>query len=119
MIPGSKKEIEKLSDDHGAIIRNGTKMIAAYKNNSGEMEYMSAVCPHLAGIVNWSNAEKSWDCPCHGSRFDCHGKIIEGPAISGLKPLNSKFEEIKITKRASKPKKEVPPYDHLSDDLHL
>lgn len=94
MIPGSKNQLNALALNEGAIIRNGTKMIAAYKSESGELEYMSAVCPHLAGIVKWNNAEKSWDCPCHGSRFDCHGKVIEGPAVSGLKKLDSEFIEI-------------------------
>lgn len=84
--PKFKNHIEALTPDGGIVFRKAGKMVAAYKNESGEIEYMSAVCPHLAGIVSWNKAEKSWDCPCHGSRFDCHGKVIEGPAISGLKP---------------------------------
>lgn len=85
--PKFKNNLDKLTPDEGIIFRKSGRMLAAYKNEEGDIEYMSAVCPHLAGIVSWNKAEKSWDCPCHGSRFDCHGKVIEGPAISGLKPV--------------------------------
>lgn len=98
--PKFKNNLETLEKDSGVVFRKGGRMMAAYKNEDGVVEYMSAACPHLSGIVNWNNAEKSWDCPCHGSRFDCHGKVIEGPAISGLKAV----EDIKIisTKDAAK-----------------
>lgn len=71
----------------GEVFRQGTQMIAAYKDEGGYAHLVSAACPHLGGIVSWNSAEKSWDCPCHGSRFDCYGKVIEGPAISDLKVL--------------------------------
>jgi Rieske Fe-S protein len=47
----------------------------------------SAVCPHLGGIVAWNHSEQTWDCPCHGSRFDKLGKVLDGPAITNLSPL--------------------------------
>ncbi len=121
MIPGSKNQLNMLPTNEGAIIRNGTKMVAAYKAHNGEVQYMSAVCPHLAGIVKWNNAEKSWDCPCHGSRFDCHGNVIEGPAISGLKKLNSEFTEVQENENnhAVEPKKLKLPYDQRPEDRHL
>jgi glycine/D-amino acid oxidase-like deaminating enzyme/nitrite reductase/ring-hydroxylating ferredoxin subunit len=92
--PKFKKGIDDLPQDEGVVFRKNGKMIAAYKTLDGEVEYMSAVCPHLAGVVAWNKAEKSWDCPCHGSRFDCHGAVIEGPSISGLK----KFENHQLKK---------------------
>lgn len=85
--PKFKVNLNRLTPDQGIVFRKGGKMMAAYKNETGDIEYMSAVCPHLAGIVAWNKSEKSWDCPCHGSRFDCHGEVIEGPAIVGLKPF--------------------------------
>ncbi|MEO8881490.1 MAG: Rieske 2Fe-2S domain-containing protein, partial [Gemmatimonadaceae bacterium] len=50
---------------------------------------MTAVCPHLKCIVHWNTLEKSWDCPCHGSRFDAYGKVFTGPAVSSLAPVDA------------------------------
>jgi Rieske Fe-S protein len=71
----------------GAILRHGLTKIAVYRDLDGTFHECSAVCPHLGGIVSWNNAEKTWDCPAHGSRFDCRGKVMNGPANSNLKPL--------------------------------
>jgi glycine/D-amino acid oxidase-like deaminating enzyme/nitrite reductase/ring-hydroxylating ferredoxin subunit len=86
--PKFSSDTNNLPMDEGVVFRKNGKLIAAYKTQLGDIEYMSAVCPHLKGVVNWNKAEKSWDCPCHGSRFDCHGDVIEGPAISGLKKMD-------------------------------
>lgn len=80
--------IEDMEWGEGAVFRQGLKQIAAYKNHEGRLELHSAVCPHLGGIVHWNTAEKSWDCPCHGSRFDARGKVIEGPAVMNLKKID-------------------------------
>lgn len=80
----SKTTLDELEKGEGVVYREGFTPIAAYKNEQGEVQTLSAVCPHLAGIVRWNSVEKSWDCPCHGSRFDCDGRVIEGPAKSGL-----------------------------------
>ena len=50
----------------------------------GTVRRLSAVCPHLGGILRWNDAERSWDCPLHGSRFDADGTVLEGPATCGL-----------------------------------
>jgi Rieske Fe-S protein len=60
---------------------------AVYRDMAGELHVMSAVCPHLGCIVDWNSSEKTWDCPCHGSRFDCVGKVISGPANVPLSPV--------------------------------
>jgi glycine/D-amino acid oxidase-like deaminating enzyme/nitrite reductase/ring-hydroxylating ferredoxin subunit len=83
--PKAEADYHNLPKGEGFVIRDGLKMVAAYKDEDGNINMMSAVCPHLAGIVRWNGVEKSWDCPCHGSRFDCHGKAIEGPAFQDLK----------------------------------
>jgi glycine/D-amino acid oxidase-like deaminating enzyme/nitrite reductase/ring-hydroxylating ferredoxin subunit len=80
-------DIEDLDIGEGVVYRDGLQIIAAYKDNHGNMTLNSAVCTHLGGIVRWNTAEKSWDCPCHGSRFDCQGKVIEGPARFDLTPV--------------------------------
>ncbi len=80
-------DIEELIEGEGVVYRDGLQIIAAYKDNYGNLTLNSAVCPHLGGIVRWNSAEKSWDCPCHGSRFDCAGKVIEGPSCLDLSPI--------------------------------
>ena len=68
----------------GHVITVKGDKVAAYRDEAGELHQVSAVCPHLGCIVAWNAAEKSWDCPCHGSRFDTAGKILHGPAVEGL-----------------------------------
>ncbi len=84
----SAESLENLPLGEGRVFRDGLQLVAAYRNENGAYNTVSAVCPHLGGVVSWNTVEKSWDCPCHGSRFDCHGKVIEGPAVSDLKPVD-------------------------------
>ncbi|MFN7161018.1 MAG: FAD-dependent oxidoreductase [Candidatus Gracilibacteria bacterium] len=82
-----KRDVHSVSDissGEGAVISEYGKKIAAYKDEQGVLTKCSAVCPHLGCIVDWNNEEKSWDCPCHGSRFTAKGKVIAGPAVSDL-----------------------------------
>ena len=82
------EEMEVLPSGEGAVFRKGLKVLAAYRSPEGKLKVLSANCSHLGGIVRWNSAEKSWDCPCHGSRFDCEGRVLEGPAVSDLKPVD-------------------------------
>jgi nitrite reductase/ring-hydroxylating ferredoxin subunit len=82
----SDARLEDIPRGEGAVLRRGLKRVAVYVDPAGVAHEMSASCPHLMGVVAWNTAEKSWDCPCHGSRFDCYGKVIAGPAVSGLEP---------------------------------
>ncbi|MEO7041785.1 MAG: Rieske 2Fe-2S domain-containing protein, partial [Gemmatimonadaceae bacterium] len=61
--------------------------IAAYRDTDGKITECSAVCTHLYCIVDWNDTEKTWDCPCHGSRFDAYGRVVNGPAIADLEKL--------------------------------
>ena len=84
LTPGEKKQIEDMQNEEGVIIRDGIHKIAVFKDAQGTVHFRSAFCPHLGGCVQWNNAEKSWDCPVHGSRFDGTGKSLVGPAVSNL-----------------------------------
>ncbi|MCE5318432.1 MAG: Rieske 2Fe-2S domain-containing protein [Parachlamydia sp.] len=77
-----------MAPEEGFIAREGLKKIAVYKDAQGIVHCHSTLCPHLGGCVRWNPEEKRWECPCHRSRFDCLGKVITGPAISDLKPLD-------------------------------
>jgi glycine/D-amino acid oxidase-like deaminating enzyme/nitrite reductase/ring-hydroxylating ferredoxin subunit len=85
--PGSEPSADKIKTGEGAILREGAAKIAAYRDESGTLHKFSAVCPHLKCIVRWDGCEKTWDCPCHGSRFDALGHVINGPAIVNLEPI--------------------------------
>jgi Rieske Fe-S protein len=68
----------------GKIVNVEGKQLAVYRDDEKKIHAVSAVCTHLGCIVNWNSAEKSWDCPCHGARYDCEGQIINGPAVKNL-----------------------------------
>jgi Rieske Fe-S protein len=70
------------------VVRDGLRLIAAYRDDSGSLHECSAICTHLGCVVSWNPAEKSWDCPCHGSRFDVNGDVLNGPAVASLKPVH-------------------------------
>jgi nitrite reductase/ring-hydroxylating ferredoxin subunit len=76
---------EDLEPDQGTVVRRGLTKVAVYRDEAGHLHECSAVCSHLGCIVHWNDLEKVWDCPCHGSRFDAYGEVINGPAISPLK----------------------------------
>lgn len=78
---------DEIKTGNGALIREGFNKIAVYKDENGELFRFSALCPHLKCVLHWNQVEKSWDCPCHGSRFDCKGKLLNGPAITDMKRL--------------------------------
>jgi Rieske Fe-S protein len=88
-------------------------VVAAYRDAGGQLHACSATCPHLRGVVQWNQAEQSWDCPCHGSRFDAYGKVVNGPAISDLARIEPVTEE---ERRAPEPRREVVPLG-LEPDL--
>lgn len=86
--PGDVGSADAIRPGEGAVLRRGAKKIAAFRDEAGRLHERSAVCPHLYCIVDWNPAEKTWDCPCHGSRFDAHGKVVNGPAVNDLEALD-------------------------------
>jgi glycine/D-amino acid oxidase-like deaminating enzyme/nitrite reductase/ring-hydroxylating ferredoxin subunit len=75
---------EAVGPGRGAVLRKGLRKLALYRDENGQLHRLSAVCTHLGCIVQWNDLEKSWDCPCHGSRFSPTGDVISGPATSPL-----------------------------------
>ena len=86
---GDVSRVEEIEPGTGAIVRHGLRKIAVYRDSGGGLHERSAVCPHLGCIVTWNDTEKSWDCPCHGSRFDPRGRLLNGPANSDLPAFSS------------------------------
>lgn len=87
LTPGDVGSAEEIAKDSGAVVRRGATKLAVYRDPTGALHERSAACPHLGCIVAWNPTEKSWDCPCHGSRFDKFGEVIHGPANVGLTPV--------------------------------
>ena len=73
-----------LAPGEGAVVRVGLRHQAVYRDESGNTHVLSARCPHLGCLVAWSEADKTWECPCHGSRFTAEGRLLQGPATTGL-----------------------------------
>jgi glycine/D-amino acid oxidase-like deaminating enzyme/nitrite reductase/ring-hydroxylating ferredoxin subunit len=80
---------DAVGTNDGKVIKLHGQKVAAYRDDHGKLTLLSAVCTHMGCIVNWNNAEKTWDCPCHGSRFQCTGAVLAGPAETPLKPVEA------------------------------
>lgn len=86
------KSLRVLKAGEGRILNVGGKKVAAYRNEKGHVSLCSPICTHLQCIVGWNNAEQTWDCPCHGSRFKPTGEVISGPAEEPLEKISSEAE---------------------------
>jgi glycine/D-amino acid oxidase-like deaminating enzyme/nitrite reductase/ring-hydroxylating ferredoxin subunit len=82
--PGELGSADELEPGHGAIIRDGLKKIAAFRDEKGKLYQNSAMCTHVGCHVHWNSLERCWDCPCHGSHFAVDGTAINAPAIFPL-----------------------------------
>ena len=81
------KDID-IEPEEGKVVEADGKRAGAYKDESGNLHLVNTTCTHMGCELNWNSAEKSWDCPCHGSRFSYEGEVIEGPAIKPLDVTN-------------------------------
>ncbi|NUQ20287.1 MAG: FAD-dependent oxidoreductase [Gemmatimonadaceae bacterium] len=82
--PGETDDVANIPPGEGAVVRRGVHRVAAYRDEQGNLHERSATCTHLRCVVHWNSTEKSWDCPCHGSRFDAYGNVVNGPALMAL-----------------------------------
>jgi len=80
-LPFNEPKLGEIPFDEGRVLEVDGKKSAVYRSVTGEFRACSAICTHLGCVVNWNKAEKTWDCPCHASRFNVDGEIIEGPAL--------------------------------------
>jgi glycine/D-amino acid oxidase-like deaminating enzyme/nitrite reductase/ring-hydroxylating ferredoxin subunit len=79
-------DLESIEPGGGRVVGAGLGQRAVYRDEDGTLHALSARCTHLGCIVNWNSAERTWDCPCHGSRFGARGEVIMGPAVRPLEP---------------------------------
>ncbi len=78
------RSLRSVKRGQGKVIERDGANVAAYRDESGKTTLRSATCPHMGCLVGWNEAERTWDCPCHGSRFEPNGQVIAGPAESPL-----------------------------------
>jgi Rieske Fe-S protein len=91
------RALDELRPGEGGVFASEAGKIAVCRDQAGRFYTLSAVCTHLACDVKWNKAEQTWDCPCHGSRFSATGKVVNGPAVTDLKPVP--IYEIQAMKR--------------------
>jgi glycine/D-amino acid oxidase-like deaminating enzyme/nitrite reductase/ring-hydroxylating ferredoxin subunit len=83
----------EIAPGQGAIVRAGLHKLAVYRDDTGELHSLSATCTHLGCVVHWNSAERSWDCPCHGSRFGVDGTVLHGPAAKALEQFEPETQQ--------------------------
>lgn len=88
----------KIEPGEGKVIEHDGERTGAYRDEDGKLYLVNTTCPHLGCELNWNSAERSWDCPCHGSRFTFSGDIIDGPAVKPLSAENDVNTAEKIIK---------------------
>jgi glycine/D-amino acid oxidase-like deaminating enzyme/nitrite reductase/ring-hydroxylating ferredoxin subunit len=80
-----RRSVAELKPGEGAMIRVRGRRTAVYRDEQGALHGLSPICQHLYCLVDWNPAERSWDCPCHGSRYSGEGRVIQGPTTEDLK----------------------------------
>ena len=79
-----EESLESIKKDNGGILKINGTAVGIYKNKDGQIFAVNPTCTHLGCLLTWNNLDKTWDCPCHGSRFDYHGKNLYDPAFKDL-----------------------------------
>jgi Rieske Fe-S protein len=85
--PASRETVADLPRGVGRIVKHDGEKLAVYRDHEGEVHALSAICTHQGCQVAFNAVERTWDCPCHGSRFDLDGAVLDGPA---MKPLEKR-----------------------------
>lgn len=100
-IEPANARIEDLKNDEGAVVKINGQRKGAYRDENGELHVVDTTCTHVGCEVNWNDAERTWDCPCHGSRFSYTGEVIEGPAEKPLKKYDFSQIDVLIDRKQS------------------
>ncbi|MFJ8106080.1 FAD-dependent oxidoreductase [Streptomyces sp. NPDC096132] len=82
----SGPSVDDIAPGEGAVVRVSGERCAVHRDEDGKLHVLSARCTHLGCLVAFNRAERAWECPCHGSRFDVHGGVVQGPANDPLEP---------------------------------
>ncbi|MEX2273963.1 MAG: universal stress protein [Actinomycetota bacterium] len=82
------RTVDDIAPGHGALLDEGGKRIAVFRDDAGELHRLNPRCSHLGCTVGWNDADRTWDCPCHGSRYATDGMVVNGPAQRALEPLD-------------------------------
>jgi nitrite reductase/ring-hydroxylating ferredoxin subunit len=93
----------------GKVLKLDGKQVACSRDSKGKLTTVSAVCTHMGCLVHWNNAEKTWDCPCHGSRFATSGNVLAGPAETPLEKIEATEAEDSKQKSNGQKKKQPRP----------
>jgi len=80
--------LQEIPENSGKVIEYKNEKLAVYKDSNGQIHALNPVCTHAMCVVAWNNSEISWDCPCHGARFDPEGNVLTGPARKNLEKVN-------------------------------
>ncbi|HEX8207210.1 MAG TPA: FAD-dependent oxidoreductase [Solirubrobacteraceae bacterium] len=86
LTPADASSSDEVPAGEARVVRSGVGKVGVYRDESGGLHAVSLRCTHLGCLTKWNDAERSWDCPCHGSRFDIDGKVLAGPAVKPLEP---------------------------------
>ncbi len=81
------QELAEIAAGEGRLVKYEGETIAIYKDETGKLYALNPVCTHAKCVVGWNRAEKSWDCPCHGARYNLNGDVLTGPARKGLEKI--------------------------------
>jgi glycine/D-amino acid oxidase-like deaminating enzyme/nitrite reductase/ring-hydroxylating ferredoxin subunit len=84
LLRAKASSLDELEPGQGSVVSIGAEQLAVVRAEDGSLSAVSAVCTHMGCIVDWNHVDRSWDCPCHGSRFDRDGRVIAGPATEAL-----------------------------------
>lgn len=85
LLTSKLKDMEALQPGEAAVMKIDGENMAVFRDETGQFHSTSAVCSHLGCLVGWNGIDRTWDCPCHGSRFELNGEVIHGPATRALK----------------------------------